>query len=59
MGQNSICTANCWFTEVHFYGKLERQNMLATQKLLDITVSKYDTMLIFHKNQTSKLSIFD
>ncbi len=21
MGQNSICTANWWFTEVHFYGK--------------------------------------
>jgi hypothetical protein len=42
-----------------FMEKLERQNMLATQKLLDIIVSKYDMMLIFHKNQTSKLSIFD
>lgn len=39
--------------------KLERQNMLATQKLLDIIVSKYDMMLIFYKNQTSKLCIFD
>jgi hypothetical protein len=42
-----------------FMEKLERQNMLPTQKLLDIIVSKYDMMLIFHKNQTSKLSIFD
>jgi hypothetical protein len=42
-----------------FMEKLERQNMLATQKLLDIIVSKYDMMLIFLKNQTSKLSIFD